>query len=188
MKIEIEKPYIIVLNYKQEKSDEDYGSCLWARFYFDNKNYTLSIVSDCGNYMYGWVSTPDTESFLHLMSRISKDYLLSKISSETQVNGDATSEAVKEYLNEVLDEEEPDFDYEDIDNICYYSSVDEVYNAILDCVRNTNAYNDFFKEYSIWECIVTDYPYQAKKIASIFIEKVQPYIKKYLLNAEEGNK
>ena len=87
MKVTIEKPEIITLLFKQEKSDEDYGSCLWARFYIDIKNYTLSIESDCGNYVYGWVPTPNSESFLHLLSRLNEDYLLSKISDATVIDG-----------------------------------------------------------------------------------------------------
>lgn len=67
MTVTIEKPEIITLLYHQEKADEDYGSCLWARFYLDTKNYTMSIESDCGKYSYGWYPTPDSESFLHLL-------------------------------------------------------------------------------------------------------------------------
>ena len=67
-KVVVEKPQIISLLYKQEDTDKDYGSCLWARFYLDLKNYTMSIESDCGNYTYGWTPTPESESFTPVRS------------------------------------------------------------------------------------------------------------------------
>lgn len=70
--------HIICLEYRQEREDEDYGSCLWARFYFNLDKYELMIMSDCGSYGYGWVETPETESFLQLMSRCGKYYILKK--------------------------------------------------------------------------------------------------------------
>lgn len=48
-------PRILTLEYRQEKGDEGYGSCLWARFMFNLDRYELSITSDCGNYGYKWV-------------------------------------------------------------------------------------------------------------------------------------
>ena len=42
------QPNIVALEYRQEQSDKDYGSCLWARFYFNLDRYELTIVSDCG--------------------------------------------------------------------------------------------------------------------------------------------
>ena len=177
MKVEFSKPNIVVVDYKQDKNDEDYGSCLWARFYIDTDNYTLMIESDCGNYTYGWTPTPDSEPFLKLVSRVNEDYLLGKISSCNVVNGEKTFANVKEYLEEILDSEEPDFDYADIENVCYYTGTDEVYNAILDSVRYTNAHNESFDDYCIWECIETDYPASAKKICNVFCRHIQPFIR-----------
>ena len=79
----IEKPEIITISYRQERGDSDYGSCLWARFNFDTKNYHLSIESDCGSYANGWVPTPKSESFMHLCARFDKEYLLDKIDNRT---------------------------------------------------------------------------------------------------------
>jgi len=80
MTVTVEKPKIVMLMYRQERSDEDYGSCLWARFNFDLKHYSMSIESDCGNYSYGWTPTPDAESFLQLCARFNWEYFLDKIS------------------------------------------------------------------------------------------------------------
>ena len=32
-------PNILTLEYRQEKTDKDYGSCLWARFMFNLDRY-----------------------------------------------------------------------------------------------------------------------------------------------------
>ena len=98
MTVTVEKPKIITLLYRQEKSDSDYGSCLWARFYLDTQNYTMSIESDCGNYSYGWYPTPDSESFLHLLCRMDGGYLRDKLAERTIVDGDATWNALKDMI------------------------------------------------------------------------------------------
>ena len=54
MNIAVEKPEIITISYRQERGDKDYGSCLWARFNFDLKHYSMTIESDCGNYCARW--------------------------------------------------------------------------------------------------------------------------------------
>ena len=94
-KVDIISPRILTIEFRQEKTDADYGSCLWARFLFDLDNYDLHITSDCGEYAHGWIPTPERESFLKLMSRVNGDYLLGKISDDTVVDGDATFANVK---------------------------------------------------------------------------------------------
>lgn len=178
--IEVKSPDIMVLEFRQEKGDQDYGSCLWSRFYLDMENYHLSIESDCGNYGHGWIRTPKSESFLKLMSRIDDDYLLGKISTRNVVDGDQTWKNVKEYINEVLDGEEPNFDFEDVENVCYYSEKTEVYDELINSLKYTNANNDFFDSYQLINCIEMQYPYNAQKIANIFTKFVQPKIKELL--------
>lgn len=79
MTVNIVKPNMLCLEYRQEKEDKDYGSCLWARFTFNLDRYELTITSDCGNYGYKWVETPKSESFLELMVRCDEVYILDKI-------------------------------------------------------------------------------------------------------------
>ena len=79
MTVNIVKPNMLCLEYRQEKEDKDYGSCLWARFTFNLDRYELTITSDCGNYGYKWVETPKSESFLELMARCDEGYILDKI-------------------------------------------------------------------------------------------------------------
>lgn len=42
--VKVVNPDITVLEYNQEKTDKDYGSCLWAKFYFDTTNCKLLIT------------------------------------------------------------------------------------------------------------------------------------------------
>lgn len=176
MQINLENRDIIIINYFQEHLDEDYASCLWARFYIDSMTYTLGIASDCGNYMYCWQPTPEAESFINLLTRLHEDYLLEKLSDRTVVNAQKTFENIKEYLDDILEDGERDFDYEDIRDVCNYDSPEEVLAAVIDCLKYTNAYTASFDEYDIWQSIETDYPYNAKKICSIFKAYVQPIL------------
>ena len=48
------QPRMLILEYRQEESDPDYGYCTWARFTFNLDKYELSISSECGNYGYKW--------------------------------------------------------------------------------------------------------------------------------------
>lgn len=176
MKVTIEKPQIITLVYKQERSDADYGSCQWARFYFDTQNYTMSIESDCGNYSYGWVPTPNTESFLELLCRMNHDYLLRKLAERTVVDGDATWAELRERLEDL--EVQPDADVlQDLKDACYHKRSDrDVYDAIAEAVR----YTPLEKEiggYDIYECICMDYDNSAKKIVSVFLSAIVPVLK-----------
>lgn len=179
-KVEIKNPEIITFEFYQEKGDKDYGTCLWARFHFDTVNYNLNIQSDCGTYGYEWIPTPNKQPFLKLMEKIDKYYLLGKISEMTVTDGDATWENVKEYIKDVLDGEEPDFDLGDVENACYYSPFNETYEAIIDSLENTNATNDNSDGYALFECIETDYPASAKKIVEVFENFIQPKIKELL--------
>ena len=182
--VEIKQPKITVIEYNQEKTDEDYGSCLWARFYFDEKNYTLQIESDCGTYGYGWIPTPDTESFLHLMSRLNQSYLLGKISSESVVDGDATYKNVREYIKYEVDSKDSVSEYDDIENACYYSSVSEVYDALFNILDNSSD-RDYIDEGTLFECSVTTYPNNAKKIVEVFNQHIKPKIRKILKEIDD---
>lgn len=179
MKVTIEKPRIISLLYKQEKGDPDYGSCLWARFYMDLNNYTMTIESDCGNYTHGWVPTPKTETFLQLLARMDKDYLLYKISSESVVDADATWECVEAMVKDAADWEGDDLDlstWEDVEAACYHRNDDrEIVEAIEEALRPTGLWNklDFEQKYG---CIVHDYPANAKKIVEVFDTCIRPKI------------
>lgn len=167
-KIDVKIPKVLTIEYRQEREDEDFGSCLWARFKFDLDNYDLSIYSDCGDYSYGWCPTPDKESFLHLMSRLNGDYLLEKISSFSVVDGRRTAANLREMLSEIVDD---DFDFEDVEELCEaYSGFDDTYNALTDALVDVDKVSD----YDVFQCIEMDYPASAKKIVDVFVRYVKP--------------
>lgn len=180
MKVTIEKPEIISLLYRQERSDADYGSCLWARFYLDVKNYTMSIESDCGNYSYGWVPTPDAESFLQLLCRMDSDYLLCKLADRTVVNGDETWKAMKSMVEEAADYdgiELGDCVWQDLEAACYHQrNADDVCRSVADALKYTQL-EDLFTACTIYECVEMDYPCNAKKIVSVFLSCIVPVLR-----------
>ena len=53
MKIENIKPNIIQFQFHQEKTDNDYGSCLWGNVAIDCDNYTLFIERNACSKLYG---------------------------------------------------------------------------------------------------------------------------------------
>lgn len=179
--VNIEKPETITISYRQEHGDSDYGSCLWARFNFDLKNYNLSIESDCGSYAYGWCPTPNSETFLHLCSRFEAGYILEKIASRNVVNGGATHKSLIEWLEEydgygweLLSESQR----QEIEDACHSNRNDfAVLRAIQEALEDTE-FEGSCSEYDIACCIEMDYPNGAKKIVDVFRDHIQPVVKK----------
>lgn len=181
MTITVEKPETICLLYRQEKTDKDYGSCLWARFYFDLKNYNLHIESDCGNYTYGWVPTPEHETFLQLCSRFDSEYLLYKLSDRSVIDSEATWKAVKELVEETIEyslfDNIDEYDWQQLESACYHCHDQrDVVDGIFDAIKYTELSGKIETE-DVWGAIETDYPANAKKIVSVFINCIQPFIK-----------
>ena len=181
MTITVEKPEIITLLYRQEKTDTDYGSCLWARFQFDLKNYTLHIEGDCGNYTHGWFPTPDHETFLHLCSRFDSEYLLYKLSGRSVIDSEATWKAVKELVEETIEDSLFDnldeYDWQQLESACYHCRDQrDVMDGIFDALKYTELSGKIETE-DLWGAIEMDYPATAKKIVSVFINCIQPFIK-----------
>lgn len=188
MKVTVEKPQIISLLYTQERSDPDYGSCLWARFYLDTQNYTMSIESDCGYYSHGWVPTPDHETFLHLLCRMDQDYLLCKLAEQSVVSGDDTWEALKELVQDTAECEDleiKDSVWDDLKGACYHQrDAREVHDSVFYALEYT-AMHDKLDSFSVYECIVMDYTANAKKIVDVFRTDIVPVLKEMeVTNAE----
>lgn len=181
--VEIKKPSIITLEFRQEQGDKDYGSCMWARFILDTENYDLHITSDCGKYGYGWCPTPEHESFLKLMSRINSDYLLDKIATRGTVDTEETYENIKYLLEQCAYEEDEELediiDLEDIETACNNYSVDDVVYGVLSEIKYTSL-DGRIEEYEIYENISMDYSASQKKIAEVFEKHIQPFIKEML--------
>lgn len=166
--------------YRQDPCDEDYGSCVWARFYFNLDRYEIMIVSDCGNYGYKWVETPKSESFMQLMARCDGGYLLDKIYGRADIfDYEATKKSwLDSYSN---NETEADF----------YKSLREFFDDIeLDGIPETAEafvermsefdYGLFGDQYDIWNSVEYAYPGDAKKIAEVFETAIVPAIKREL--------
>lgn len=169
------------LEYRQEKGDEFYGSCLYARFYFNLDRYELTIVSDCGEYGHKWPETPDSESFLELMARIGKDYLLGKLCGRPDIfDYNLTKELLykwnrddesKEKLDEIFEQIEYDYEPE----------------TGRDFVRLFDEYNDgYFSD--TFEYPEYRYSYDAIKICEVFKEHIQPKIRELLKEESKPQK
>lgn len=177
----VEKPEIVTIQFRQNRDDKDYGSCLWARFNFDTKNYHLSVESDCGSFSYGWYPTPNSETFLHLCSRFGYLYLLIKISTRSVVNGNATYQSLIAWMED-YDEHGyeclSEIQREELENACHCSGNDyAVLRAIMQALEDTD-FEGSCSEYDIACCVEMDYPSGAKKIVEIFRDHIQPVVRK----------
>lgn len=173
------KPSIIVLEFRQEPGDPDYGSCLWAEFVLDLDAYSLSVLSDCGNYGYSWVPTPNSESFLQLMARVEPDYLLDKISYRTVIDTEAAFTAFQKLIDENgVDPYEPDacggpvIDLDKLQTVCGMDLDRDIVDGAKELFRGTPM--EDVDEYDLWCCISRDFPLTAKKIAEVFENYIAP--------------
>lgn len=176
--VSVKKPEIITFTYKQEKTDEDYGTCFWARFNLDTENYTLSIESDCGSYSYSWIPTTNSESFLHLCCRINQQYLLEKLSNKKVVNQEDTWKAICDVINNNdIDTENLDLSY--AKSVCFsYANPKELYDELAYVLSHLGL-KELFDSETLLNCITNDYPCGAKKIVEIFFEHIVPKIREY---------
>ena len=184
MKISKKQNRIITYELRQDRDDKDYGSCLWARFNLDLDNYTLMIVSDCGDYSYGWIPTPGHESFLKLLSRMDKDYLLNKIARKTIIDEDETCRSFVDLLESAFEEDHIDGELMDsINDACNYDTKDQVVQGLRDAIVMT-CYDSEIDDYDIWGCVCMTETPGAKRIVQIFEDYVQPAIRKELEKEE----
>lgn len=161
---------------RQERSDSDYGTCLWAAITFDLDRYSMTAESDCGNYAYCWTPTPQSESFLRLMCRVDQDYLLRKISAQSVFN---LEESKKMTLSALDDSEVTGELREEIMDIEVYG--DEMfYRECGDVLNRHGVHYDF----ETIEC-AKEYPRGAVKFAEIFCQSLQPYLRE-LVKREEA--
>lgn len=159
------------------KNDEEYASCMWARFVFDCDNGRLNINSDAGDFSYGW-GYNEHEDFMHLMSRVDKYCLLDKLSSRNvfllEESKKATIETIEDngFENYDIKSEEDWEEYKqdilDIDTRSEETFLRTVDNIIPDID---------------WDSIIIekDYPYGAKVIVDLFEKYLQPKIKEEFL-------
>lgn len=167
------------LEYRQDKADKDYGSCLYARFYFNLDTYELSIISDIGNYAYQWYATPEHESFLELMSRVYGGYLLSKLCGrQTEFDYEATKSCFYDNAYDEIEKEWLDKIFEKIEEDDYIPESGEEFIELFE-VENNGSWSD------IWDYCVYDYTPWQKKIVSVFENHIQPVIRKMVKSESE---
>lgn len=180
-------PKIRQFNYTPSNED-DKGACLWATFIVDCATYTLTIESDCGRYGYGWKPTPDKESFIHLLSRLDKEYLLYKLADKTVFNLDAS---IRETVKAIRDR----FDGE---NNAELESVIEKIERLKEYFYDSNSFyydcDAILRTTSLGECsfdiidVVKEYKTGTTTIADIFINELQPLLKQEAKREEEEKK
>ena len=172
-KLKIVKPQTITIQFEPDRTDKEFGQCIWADFIFDTENYRLSVHSECGDYSYNWVPTPDSESFTHLMCRIEKEYLLDKISDRTDINEKQTLSNLKRLFKSI----ENQIDFEEIEAIVNQSAFSaDVANNIRSYLLSADI-NTTIEWFDVYDAVAKDYPVNAKTIASIFTNYVQPFLK-----------
>jgi hypothetical protein len=165
-------PNIRQFQYKLEACDDNYGTCLWARITLDCDNYTILAESDCGHYAYSWKATPDYESFIHLLCRLDKSYLLDKLSARYVFE---LAQSKKETIRNVLDcgYELPEDDIQSINDLDCYSE-ESFYNECDEILRFSNAkINDRFELISC----VKKYPVSAISFVNVFCDVLQPVLR-----------
>lgn len=169
------QPNIRCIEYRQEPTDEHYGSCLYARFYFNLDRYELTIVSDCGSYGYKWVEATK-ESFLHLMARCDGDYIINKIYGHADVfDFDST---LKNFLDMVDDSDKAKY----VEFFNEYAGADTA-RDFVDTVQEE--WPNEFDSCDLWySCIEYMLPADVRKIGQIFDDFIRPYIKENLLSVE----
>ena len=181
MKAELITPRLVTIKLTQEKTDPDYGSCLWARFMLDLDRYSMQIMSDCGSYAYAWCPTPDSESFLHLVGRMESDYLLGKISDQTVVDTEATYKAVIRYLEELKEykeiDEENSYDLDDILSDCNSYTQRDCMESLMRTLDATSYFQNYDYE-DLAYCVQTQYPANARKVGEIFEKYIKPLARK----------
>jgi hypothetical protein len=174
MKVEKIEPKVSTYRLVLDKGDEEFTSCIWARFILDFDNWRLTINSDAGDYTYGWGSNKN-DDFLDLMCRVNADYLLNKMSDRSRVFIDKSKKATIKTIT--------DNDYE-----CFGIKDQNHLNEIIDEINDIDACaseETFIREVDSivpnidFECIevVKDYPYGAYTAIGLFVKYIQPVLR-----------
>lgn len=161
------------MRFTKEEDPDMHWRCMWARVTLDHDNFTLSAVSDCGDYTYSWHIT-ESETFLHLMCRINSDYLLGKISNRSEFDLEESKKEtisnIREYYSEIENIEDKIQEIEEIEEggeEGFYIRVDSIMDGDID-----------FESISC----VKDYPEGAKVFCRIFEEYLKPLLRQEVVD------
>lgn len=180
MIVEKIKPEIVTYRLVMESDDEEYTSCMWARFILDYDTWRLTINSDAGDYTYCWGNNDKNDNFTSLMARVNEGYLLNKLSSRSYFK-------VEESIEETIKNIECDgWDYFGIESEKEWKEIKERLNDISWLISEEmyiNEVSGIVPEIDFESIeIIKDYPYQAYIAIRLFIKYIQPLLK------EEWNK
>lgn len=183
MKVTREKPEILRFIYRQETGDPHYGSCLWAIFDIDPGRGMLNIQGDCGDYAHRW---PERGTdFLELLAGLHEDYLLGKLCGKPcEFDSEATISMVEEYLEDAEYYEDEKLNRKKIKRaidrlkatLSGYDLSDEPGIAEF-IVDEWNSDNNMEIDCA-WELVHRDYSAHQKRTVNIFIEHIEPEIRK----------
>lgn len=170
MKVTKVLPNTVMYKLKAENDDKDKYLCQWADFTLEFDFRRLSIHSDLGDYAYCWGHS-DYDSLMNLLSRVSKDYLLDKLSSRTVFDVVESKKELVKYVRQ---------------NAEYYNIFDtnDIIEKINDIEESVSEEMYLYKVRDIIEWIEfvdipveKRYPYNAETICDFFIKYIQPQIK-----------
>lgn len=160
----------IVYRLKTDDNDPDRHKCGWADFTLEFDFRRLSIRSDSGDYAYSWGHS-DNDSILNLLSRVSKEYLLSKISDKNIFDIKTSKEQLIEYVKH----NEESYGVDNIEDII--KNIKDIPELLTE---ESYLYHvkDIIPKID-WEAIPIEkaYPYNAQVVSEMFINYVQPQIK-----------
>lgn len=174
--MEIEKLASRIIKYRLY--DEDSMGVLY--YTLDLDKYSLSIGGETSA-DYKWVETPKTETFIKLMLRCDKYYLLNKLFDRT-FDLEASINSTKEFLEEnqwfVKYKDKKDC-LKEIEEICAdYES--EFVKEVIEKLEEYDVDVDGDMEYDLWNCVEKTYKYWQEKAVRLFCEYIKPELKKEL--------
>ena len=154
-----------------DKTDTEYSLCRWATYIFNKDTGNMQIYSDAGNFEYHWGITGN-DDFMKFIGKISKEYLINKLSAQSIFNVSKTKKYLIDNINNI------DYGINDESQI---SSVIYSINSISEMLN----VNEFISEV---ERILPDinlnvikihydYSHGAEIVVDYFIKYIQPVIK-----------
>lgn len=168
-----------VLKFDREEDENMFWRCNWARITLDHENYSMTATTDCGDYSYTWCATPDSESFLELMCRIDRWYLLDKIANRSDFNLEESKRKTIENLQ-----------YVDESYLPPYTNIEQMKNEINEIEIEDDRYflteveritDDQLDSESIE--IAMEYPKSAETFCEVFCDYLQPKLRDSLKNS-----
>ena len=171
--LKIEELDTRIIKYRLE--DPKNGAVIY--YTLDLDKYQLSIQGEASG-SYKWCETPDCESFLELMVRCDKRYLLNKLFNKV-FDCNQSIKNVKRYIKENYefwdkDEEKEIFnDLSEIYTDCAEAFMDKVFEVL-------NAHPKDWDTYEICCCMEDTYNYWDKKAISYFCNNIKPKLRKKL--------